>query len=45
MKLEVGKATDGKAPAKIYICTPDELKSVVVGTFTIEIRRPRTQQP
>ena len=45
MKLEVGKAINGKAPAKIYLCTPDDAKSVVVGTFTIEIRRPRTQQP
>ena len=42
MKLEVGQVANNKAPGKIYLCTPDDAKSVVVGMFTIEIRRPRT---
>jgi hypothetical protein len=41
MKLEVGKVANEKAPGKIYLCTPDDAKSLVVGTFTLEIRKPR----
>jgi hypothetical protein len=36
MKLEFGKAKEGKIPGKIYVCLPDEQKSFVAGTFTIE---------
>lgn len=41
MKLEVGKVANEKASGKIYLCTPDDAKSLVVGTFTLEIRKPR----
>jgi hypothetical protein len=37
MKLEFGKAQDGKVPARIYICMPDEKKSVVAGTFMVDL--------
>jgi hypothetical protein len=34
MRLEVGQRTkDGKLPGKIYVCFPDDQKSVVAGTF------------
>ena len=36
MKLEFGKAKDGKIPGKIYVCLPDEQKSYVAGTFAID---------
>ena len=38
LKLEFGKEKDGKIPAKIYICLPDDGKSVVAGTFTLEVK-------
>jgi hypothetical protein len=36
LKLEFGKEKDKKILAKIYICFPDEGKSVVAGAFTLE---------
>ena len=36
MKLEFGKTADSKLPGKIYICLPDDGKSVVAGTFELE---------
>jgi len=40
MKLEFGQIAEGTLPGRIYLCTPDEAKSVVVGSFTAEIRKP-----
>jgi hypothetical protein len=37
MKLEFGKAKDGKVPGKIYVCLPDKAKSYVAGTFEVKI--------
>lgn len=34
MRLEFGQARDGAFPGKLYLCLPDEEKSVVAGTFT-----------
>jgi hypothetical protein len=36
MKLEIGKAEGLKLPCKIYICFPDEGKSVIAGKFMLE---------
>lgn len=39
MRLEFGnKEEKGKLPGKIYICFPDDLKSVVAGTFELEVK-------
>lgn len=45
MRLEFDKVADGKLPGRIYLCTPDEAKSVVVGSFTAEIRKPDPAKP
>jgi hypothetical protein len=37
MKLEFGNEADDKLPGKIYLCTPDEAKSYVAGTFVAEV--------
>ncbi len=36
LKLEFGKLEDGKLPGKIYVCLPDDAKSVIAGTFQLE---------
>lgn len=45
MKLEFGPITGDKLPGRIYLCTPDEANSVVVGSFTAEIRKPGPPKP
>jgi DNA-directed RNA polymerase subunit RPC12/RpoP len=41
MRLEFGALANNRLPGKIYLCTPDETKSYVAGTFNVEIRKPR----
>ncbi len=36
LKLEFGKVTDGKLPAKIYFCLPDDAHSVIAGNVLLE---------
>jgi hypothetical protein len=36
--LEFGKEKDGKVPGKIYLCMPDDSKSYIAGTFTLELK-------
>jgi hypothetical protein len=38
LKLEFGTEKDGKVPGKIYLCMPDDGKSVIAGTFTLDIK-------
>jgi len=50
LRLEFGPATNARMPAKIYLCTPDDAKSYVAGTFIAEIRKatppkPKSPQP
>jgi hypothetical protein len=40
LKLEFGEVAGGRMPGKIYICLPDDAKSVVAGRFDAEIRKP-----
>jgi hypothetical protein len=40
MILEFGKTVGGITPGKIYLCLPDEAKSVVAGTFSVEVFDP-----
>lgn len=45
LKLEFEKVTDGRLPGRVYLCTADESKSVVAGSFVAEIRKPTPQPP
>jgi hypothetical protein len=38
LKLEFGKAKEGRVPGKIYVCLPDKEKSVIAGTFEAIIK-------
>jgi len=38
MKLEFGKAKGDRVPGRLYLCLPDETKSVIAGTFTLEVK-------
>jgi hypothetical protein len=40
LRLEFGQVSGGRLPGKIYLCTPDDAKSWVAGTFEAEIRKP-----
>lgn len=35
MRLEFGKKKDGKIPGKLYLCLPDDAKSCIAGSFTL----------
>lgn len=39
LKLTFGEAANSRIPGKIYICLPDEAKSVIAGTFNAQIRK------
>ena len=45
LRLEFGQATSARMPAKIYLCTPDDAKSYVAGTFVAEIRKAPPPKP
>jgi hypothetical protein len=45
LKLEFEPALGNHIAGKVYICTPDEWKSAVAGTFTAEIRKPAPPKP
>lgn len=45
LRLEFGQVANARMPAKIYLCTPDDAKSYVAGTFTAEIRKPAPPKP
>lgn len=44
MKLQVSPVENGKFSGKIYLCTPDDLKSFVAGTFTADIKKPKPKK-
>jgi len=44
LRLELGPLANNQIPGKIYFCAPDDLKSYVMGTFTAEIRKPKTKK-
>jgi len=44
LRLEFGQVSGTRLPGKIYLCTPDDAKSYVAGTFTAEIRKPSPPQ-
>jgi hypothetical protein len=45
MRLEFGALANNRLPGSIYLCTPDEGKSYLVGTFNAEARKPRPKKP
>ena len=45
LKVEFGQAGGGRISGRIYVCFPDDVKSVVAGTFDAEIRRPPPPKP
>lgn len=45
MRLEFGAVAGNQLPGRIYLCTRDEAKSVVVGSFVAEIRKPGPPKP
>lgn len=40
MKLEFDQIANERLPGRVYLCTPDKAKSVVVGSFVAEVRKP-----
>ena len=45
LKLVFGTAANGRIPGQIYLCLPDDAKSVVAGTFEAEIRKALPPKP
>jgi hypothetical protein len=45
LKVEFGRASNGRMPGKIYLCLPDDSKSFVAGTFDAEIKKPAPPKP
>ncbi len=45
MRLEFGPLENGRLPGKIYLCTPDDDQSYLLGTFTAEVRKPKPPKP
>ncbi|HZL13362.1 MAG TPA: hypothetical protein VFC85_04400 [Verrucomicrobiae bacterium] len=41
LRIEFGQPASNSIPGKIYLCTSDEMKSYVVGSFNAEITRPK----
>jgi hypothetical protein len=37
LRLEFGADKDGRIPGKIYLCLPDDRKSWLAGSFTLQI--------
>ena len=38
MRLEFGMAKDGQVPGKLYLCLPDDRKSWLAGSFTLNLK-------
>ena len=45
LKLEFGDAVANRMQGSIYLCVPDDSKSVIAGTFEAEIRKPSVPKP
>jgi len=45
MRLEFGALAKNRLPGKIYLCTPDEEKSYLMGNFTAGVSRPKALGP
>jgi hypothetical protein len=45
LKLSFGQITEGQLSGRIYLCLPDETKSVVAGTFSAAVRKGKGSSP
>jgi hypothetical protein len=45
MRLEFGALEKNHLPGKIYLCTPDDEKSYLVGSFNADARKPKPKKP
>jgi len=45
MRLEFGPLANNRLPGKIYLCTPDDEKSFVLGSFNADARKPKPKAP
>jgi hypothetical protein len=45
LRLEFGALANNHLPGKIYLCTPDEEKSYLMGTFNADARKPKPKAP
>jgi hypothetical protein len=45
MRLDFGAVTNNRINGKIYLCTDDDHKSYVAGTFLADLRKPRQHNP
>lgn len=45
MRLDFGALDKTHLPGKIYLCTPDEQKSYLMGTFDADARKPKPKEP
>jgi DNA-directed RNA polymerase subunit RPC12/RpoP len=45
MRLEFGTLANNKLPGKIYLCTPDDEKSYLLGSFNADARKPKPKTP
>lgn len=45
LRLEFDAIADNHLPGRIYLCLPDDAKTVVVGSFNAEIRKPNPPKP
>ena len=41
LQIKFGQLAGNRLPGKMYLCTPDDEKSYVAGTFNAEIRKPK----
>jgi DNA-directed RNA polymerase subunit RPC12/RpoP len=44
LRIEFGQPNGDHVPGKIYLCTPDDMKSYVVGDFKAKIKKPKQTQ-
>jgi len=45
LRLEFGPLAKDRLPGKIYLCTPDDEKSYLLGTFNADARKPKPKPP
>ena len=45
MRLEFGELANNRLPGKIWLCTPDNERSYLLGTFNADARKPKPKAP
>jgi DNA-directed RNA polymerase subunit RPC12/RpoP len=44
LRIEFGLLDNNHLPGKVYLCMPDAEKSYLLGTFTVEVRKPKPKK-